>query len=173
MVTLKSARNPSWNAKRTMITLDAIFVETEDTLGEIPFSSSPDDSAVHGREIYERAYAGEFGDIAEPAETEVLSSFMLQRNAESSLATAKINALQTSLEIVQDAVDLENANTSQIDSVPQLKAELDAWRTYRVHLAQMESQAGFPLSVKWPEPPAQPFISSLSEDSGVNETSAE
>ncbi|MCI3943469.1 tail fiber assembly protein [Pseudomonas syringae] len=167
MTTLKSARHPRWNVGRTMITLDVIFLETEETLGEIPFSSSPDDSAAHGRDIYERACAGEFGDIADPEEDDVLSSVMLQRSAASSLATIKINSLQTSLDIVEDAVELKSVNDTQIKSIPQLKAEFDAWRTYRVQLAQIESQAGYPLSVEWPEPPAQPFIYSLPTDSAA------
>ncbi|WP_024683983.1 phage tail assembly chaperone [Pseudomonas syringae] len=170
MTTLKSARNPRWNVGRTMITLDVVFVETEETLGEIPFSSSPNDSAVHGRDIYERAYAGEFGDVAEPVEIEVRSSVLLQRNAASSLATAKINALQTSLEIISDAAELGSTTSEQADSVAELKEEFDAWRTYRVRLAQIESQSGFPLSVEWPEPPAEPFTYSALSDSTVQNT---
>lgn len=173
MITLKSARNPRWNVGRTMITLDVIFVETEETLGEIPFSSSPDDSAVHGRDIYERANAGEFGDIAEPEGNDVLSSVILQRSAASSLATIKINSLQTSLEIVEDAVELKSVNDTQIESIPQLKSEFDAWRTYRVQLAQIESQAEFPLSIKWPVPPAQPFIYKPTADSAAQEARPE
>ncbi|MDU8498483.1 phage tail assembly chaperone [Pseudomonas syringae] len=167
MTTLKSARHPRWNVGRTMITLDVIFIETEDTLGEIPFSSSPYDSAAHGRDIYERAYAGEFGDIADPEEDDRLSSVMLQRSAASSLATIKINSLQTSLDIVEDAVELKSVNDTQIESIPHLKAEFDAWRNYRVQLAQIESQAGYPLSIEWPEPPAQPFIYSPPTDSAA------
>ncbi|MCF5200360.1 phage tail assembly chaperone [Pseudomonas syringae] len=170
MATLKSARNPRWNTEHTMITLDVVFVETQETLGEIPFSSSPNDSAAYGRDIYERAYAGEFGDIAEPVEIEVLASVMLKRDAASSLATAKINSLQTSLEIIEDTTELEGATNEQTDRIPALKAEFKAWRTYRVRLAQIESQSGFPLSVEWPEPPSEPFIYSAPSDSTVQNT---
>lgn len=37
---------------------------TFDELGEVPFTASPDDSEPHGREIYARCIAGDFGYIA-------------------------------------------------------------------------------------------------------------
>lgn len=36
-----------------------------DGLGELPFHAHPDDSESHGREIFERCAAGEFGEIEE------------------------------------------------------------------------------------------------------------
>ncbi|NAS95938.1 phage tail protein [Pseudomonas syringae pv. actinidifoliorum] len=158
MATLKTARNPRWNVEHNVVTLDVVFVETEDTLGEIPFAASPDDIVAHGREIYQLAVAGEFGEIGEPTELEIQSSVNLKRGSASALATAKINALKVALEIINDAVELNQANDQQVASIGGLDAECDAWRTYRVRLAQMESQAEFPLAVEWPEPPAQPFI---------------
>ncbi|EFW81978.1 phage tail assembly chaperone [Pseudomonas savastanoi] len=158
MAVLKSARNPRWNVEHNVVTLDVIFVETEDTLGEIPFAASPDDIVAHGREIYQLAVAGEFGDIGEPTELEIQASVNLKRGSASALATAKINALQMTLEIIHDAVELNKANDQQVASIAGLEAEFNAWRAYRVSLAQIESQTGFPLSVEWPDPPAQPFI---------------
>ncbi|MCA7084527.1 hypothetical protein K7G19_13020 [Cupriavidus sp. DB3] len=64
--------NPRWiDASKTGVTVDLIFphlaamdpkYETE----KIAFNAMPTDSYAHGREIYARAVAGEFGPIAEP-----------------------------------------------------------------------------------------------------------
>lgn len=37
---------------------------TFEGIGEIPFTASQDDSSTHGRELYARAIAGEFGPVA-------------------------------------------------------------------------------------------------------------
>jgi hypothetical protein len=37
---------------------------TFETIGEVPFSASPDDSEAHGRDIFARAKAGEWGAVA-------------------------------------------------------------------------------------------------------------
>lgn len=53
--------SPTWaNAENTII--DAVV--NFDALGEIPFSASPNDNEQHGREIFERCAAGEFGLVA-------------------------------------------------------------------------------------------------------------
>lgn len=36
-----------------------------DGIGEVPFTASPHDQYEHGREIYTRCVAGEFGEISE------------------------------------------------------------------------------------------------------------
>ena len=58
-----SVTNPRWaNAEHTMIDCMVLF----DSIGtEIPFGASPDDVEEHGREIFARAAAGEFGPVAE------------------------------------------------------------------------------------------------------------
>lgn len=54
------AKNPKYaNAEKTCIDLDI----NHPTLGWIPFTSSPNDSEPHGRELFERATLGEFGEV--------------------------------------------------------------------------------------------------------------
>lgn len=66
MLTLESAKNPKWDdASHSTITLTALFKELE-SHGEIEFSASPEDVEEHGRDIFARAVALEFGAIAEP-----------------------------------------------------------------------------------------------------------
>lgn len=57
------------DAAHTQISL----IGTHPKFGEIPFSASPDDSEAHGRDIFARAVAQEFGPIAAfvtPVETD-------------------------------------------------------------------------------------------------------
>ncbi len=56
------AKNPQWvNAENTMIDL----IVTHPVFGEIPFTASPDDVEEHGRELFAKAVAGEFGPVAD------------------------------------------------------------------------------------------------------------
>ena len=49
------------NAENTLIDCMVLF----DHIGEaLPFTANPNDSAVHGREIFARCVAGEFGPVA-------------------------------------------------------------------------------------------------------------
>lgn len=54
--------NPQWvNAEHTAIDCQVTF----DGLGEVPFTATPTDTAEHGREIFARAIAGEFGPVGD------------------------------------------------------------------------------------------------------------
>lgn len=48
------------NESGTMINMDL----TTDRFGIIPFTASPDDVEEHGRQLFARAKAGEFGPVA-------------------------------------------------------------------------------------------------------------
>lgn len=61
MMKILTASNPRYsNAANTTIDLDVVTVE----FGEIPFTASNGDIEAHGRDLYDRAIAGEFGAIA-------------------------------------------------------------------------------------------------------------
>lgn len=55
--------DPQWTSEEhTAIDCMATF----DHIGEpVPFTANPNDSAAHGREIFERCAAGEFGEVAD------------------------------------------------------------------------------------------------------------
>lgn len=56
-----SASNPAFaNAANTLINLT---IDT-DKFGVITFTASPNDTAAHGRDLFARAMAGEFGPVA-------------------------------------------------------------------------------------------------------------
>lgn len=59
---IKGAKNPKWaNPEKTIIDLTVTHAE----YGEIPFTASPEDTEQHGRDLFARAVAGEFGPVAE------------------------------------------------------------------------------------------------------------
>lgn len=65
MMTLRRAREPRWNdAAQTSISLFVTFEETEETLGEIPFTATEDDCEPHGQTVFARAKLGDFGVVA-------------------------------------------------------------------------------------------------------------
>lgn len=70
-----SARNPQWaNEDRTAINC---LVRTNTLHQEVPFTATPNDSEAHGREIFSRCIAGEFGEIA-PMEPQPSKQPLLQ-----------------------------------------------------------------------------------------------
>ena len=62
MFTLEYAKDPIWNdAESTSILLT---VKWEEFTEEMPFAAMPSDPEPHGVDLYNRAKAGEFGEIA-------------------------------------------------------------------------------------------------------------
>lgn len=165
MFTVIQARYPRWNdAGHTSINLMVTFAESEKTLGEIPFTASPNDCEAYGRELFARAQALEFGELKEPSSGELLRSTLLERSRLSSEATATISALQDALATLQDAVRLDMATEAEAAALPLKQAEYDAWCAYRVLLSRIEDQAGYPASVTWPPLPGS------FEESGADPT---
>jgi len=61
--TIVDARNPKWaHPDNNKIDLEVNFEELPEEY--IPFTADPTDGVAHGRELYTRAAAGEFGEIA-------------------------------------------------------------------------------------------------------------
>jgi len=57
-----NARTPKWaNESNTLIDLVVRFSEIDE---DLPFTASPNDVEEHGRDLFARAVAGEFGSIA-------------------------------------------------------------------------------------------------------------
>lgn len=62
MYTIISVSNPVYSNKdNTTVELQVVFNGLPNDL--LPFTASPNDSEEHGRELYARAVAGEFGPI--------------------------------------------------------------------------------------------------------------
>ena len=103
---------------------------------EVPFTASPVDIVAHGREIFERCAAGEFGEVAEyvapPAPTIEQLAFVAK------LTRAKL---------------LSDSDWTQLPDVPTATKEL--WATYRQALRDITLQAEFPTVINWPSAPTQ------------------
>lgn len=153
MLTVESAREPRWNVERTAITLLVVFAEHAATFGAIPFTASPEDNEAHGRELFERALALEFGPLLEPEAPALAQAALLTCARLTAVATTTINPLQTACDTLQDAVRLGLSTPEETAALPLKQAELDAWRSYRVYLSRIETQAGFPAAVEWPTAP--------------------
>jgi len=64
LLNLVYANNPQWSDnQRQKINLVVRFAEISE---DLPFTADPNDSADHGRDIFSRAVAGEFGVVADP-----------------------------------------------------------------------------------------------------------
>ncbi len=89
-----TAHSPAWqNPEHTAILLTVEF----EGAGELPFSATPDDTESHGRELYARALAGEFGAVAEyvaqvPDAAQLLATFKQQARA--ALSSSDVTALR-------------------------------------------------------------------------------
>jgi hypothetical protein len=102
---------------------------------EVPFTATPHDEFAHGRDLYARLMAGEFGNVAPyvpPAESVIASDIRYMRN--------------------------EFLKESDYIEYPSFRADktsefLAAWDSYRAALRNVTAQAGFPYQVEWPVPP--------------------
>jgi hypothetical protein len=64
MFTVVSVSNPHYsNAELTSVDCEVVFKEFGE--GSLPFTASSNDCEAHGRALFERIVAGEFGPIAE------------------------------------------------------------------------------------------------------------
>lgn len=103
--------------------------------GWIPFTANPNDEEEHGRDLYARAVAGEFGPIAPayvPTQEEIDEE-----------AAAAARAKRDKLIAASD--------WSQLPDSP-YKGDPD-WVAYRQALRDISDQPGFPHEIDWPEAP--------------------
>ena len=125
------AKNPQWaDAEHTRIDITVKF----DKYDELLFSATPDDCEAHGREIFAKAVAGEFGPVAEfeppPPPT---------YEEQSAIVRAERDRLLTETDWTQAA------------DIPQ--GTKDKWAPYRQSLRDVPEQSGFPFEVVWPIKP--------------------
>jgi len=107
-ITLISAANPQYaNAEGTAISLDCEFSHLS---GEIySFRAMPNDVEAHGREVYARAAAGEFGTIAPyVAPPPVIPKLITMRQAKLALLQqGLLSSVNTAIEQSDEAVKIE------------------------------------------------------------------
>jgi hypothetical protein len=126
------AKNPQWaDAENTRIDLTVKF---EKHANELPFSADPNDTEAHGREIFAKAVAGEFGPVAEyePPPPPTYEEQSVEVRAE------------------RDRL-LTETDWTQAADIPQTTK--DKWAPYRQALRDVPDQPGFPYEVVWPVKP--------------------
>lgn len=127
--TLVYGREPVWVTEdRTALNLIVSFAELN---GEMLFTATSYDDLPHGRDIFARACAGEFGEVAAyvPPTTEQLSA---------------------TLRYQRDML-LKDCDWTQLPDIPQ--SIKDVWAIYRQQLRDVPLQTNFPYQVEWPVPP--------------------
>ena len=89
---ISRARNPQWtDENHNMIDLEVDFAPLDEEW--LPYTCSPTDVVEHSRELYQRALAGEFGDIARETqytEDDLWSPYFSQKIEVSSEALVQI-----------------------------------------------------------------------------------
>lgn len=119
---IEYAKDPQWaNRSQTLVNLTVRFKEIPE---DLPFTANPNDTASHGRELYARAIAGEFGVIADfsmPAPTvEYISSAVKEERNKRLAAT----------------------DWTQLPDIPE--ATKTKWEPYRQALRDMPQDPSFP-----------------------------
>lgn len=128
-LTIVRVTNPQWaNVEHTAINVTARFAEIDE---DLPFTAVPNDTEAHGREIFARASAGEFGaiDVYVPPSNERLA---------------------VDARMIRNQL-LNTSDWTQLPDVPQ--ALKSAWATYRQALRDVTAQSGFPQNITWPTQP--------------------
>ena len=88
MMNYTAAHSPQWaNEARTAINMMVTF----DGIGEVPFSASAGDAEPHGVDLFQRAQAMEFGDIAEMT-PQTLADLKAAKNQAINMARAAANS---------------------------------------------------------------------------------
>jgi hypothetical protein len=123
------------NIESTIINCTVKFAEFNE---EHPFSANENDPAKHGREIYARIIAGEFGTIA-PYVAPVITTEM---------KAYRVRDQRGQLLGQMDAVISNPLRWASMTSEQQA-----AWTTYRQALLDVPQQAGFPDNINWPVAP--------------------
>jgi len=123
------------NLESTVINCIVKFKEFDE---EHPFSASSEDPEIHGREIYARIVAGEFGAIA-PYVAPVITTEM---------KAYEVRGQRDQLLGQMDAVISNPLRWASMTSEQQA-----AWSAYRQALLDVPQQAGFPDNIDWPVAP--------------------
>ena len=125
MAKIVNIKNPQWvDTNKKMID---VFVQREGESEFAPFCAMDCDDEV-AKDIFDRAIAGEFGEIA-PIDLSIYATKV--RNQRDTL--------------------LSKSDWTQMPDVPQ--ATKDKWATYRQALRDITAQPDFPLSVVFPKEP--------------------
>lgn len=119
------------NEARSAVTMTVDF----NSLGLVPFTASPDDMEEHGRELFARAVAGDFGSIREPDTEDAMVFYNLRQQAQIELEASDRTVLRCYEKSIQ---------------VP------SEWAEYRNDLREIIRATSFDAAMKLPTRPPFP-----------------
>ncbi|MBA4707786.1 hypothetical protein [Aquitalea aquatica] len=119
------------NEARSAVTMTVSF----NSLGDVPFTAAPDDTTEHGRELFARAVAGDFGSIREPDTEDAMVFYNLRQQAQIELDASDRTVLRCYEKSIQ---------------VP------SEWAEYRNDLREIIRATAFDSSMKLPTRPPFP-----------------
>lgn len=123
--TINSARNPKWaNYRKSSINIEVDFDELDEEY--VDFNAHPDDIVSWGPELYNRAVAGEFGEIAE---------FEVPADVTGEDAANQIRAMRDT--ILEAKVDPIVSNPLRWNAMTEAKQQ--EWTDYRQALLDLPS----------------------------------
>jgi hypothetical protein len=122
---ITDARNPVWvNQSRTIIDLEVMFDHLDDY---VPFTVQVCEEELL-TEYFNKAVAGDFGEISDIAEEREASNVRLKR-------------------------DMLLGSTDWTQNFDVSEATREKWTAYRQALRDITQQSGFPFDVTFPTPP--------------------
>lgn len=126
--------SPMWSKDKKSIICEVKISDCDENL---LFVATPDDCEAHGRDIYARCVAGEFGVIAEFKRTV----------ADLDLLAASVRTERCRLLAASEWTDTLSAKNRLGDAL------YDEWQAYRQALRDITAQPGFPELIDWPDTP--------------------
>lgn len=117
-------------------------VKFESRRGYVTFLACENDIELHGRQIYARCAAGDFGKVPDYATSESDVAAFVRFQMDRALAAAN-----KAVTVYQDRVDV--GRDTDVD-----RAALLAWKGYRVDVNLIPQQTNFPYNIEWPISPA-------------------
>lgn len=88
-----------------------------------------------------------------PTDAEIIALNTVRLQQYTQLSTSQKNALTVRVGTLQDAIELDIATPDEIAEIPVRQAQLLDWKRYAVFLGRVTLQAGWALTVEWPEQP--------------------
>lgn len=137
----KTVKGPRWaNAEQTQIAVKVKFVSDDEHFKkQVTFIADKNDTEVHGREIFDKAVAGEYGEIKPfVVDTDALKAHIEKIKRDK---LQQIHALMIGFEYAE--------KTDQLTEQEQKR--LDFLRKKALELSRIESQDGYPEQIVWPE----------------------
>lgn len=128
------AKNPKYtNQARSGIDLEY----EHPVYGWIPFTAIADDVEQLGRELFQAALDGEFGEIADYVELEIPEEISISK-----------------IKSERDRLLSESDWTDTLSAKQRLGSKLyDEWQLYRQNLRDITKQPDYPKNVHWPKKP--------------------